>query len=291
MVKKKILKGRSASRGKATGRVRIVDSLGDMEEFRDGEILVTRMTSPDFVPLMKMASAIITDVGGITSHAAIVSREFGKPCIVGTMKATTALRDGMRVSVDADKGDVFQLSKLHEPESCKRLLSLLNPANDLLKEVITEGQEMIIACREDETKCVDLDKRIYQRTSGALHRAQRGINILGREFPEYVHYTNDMNAALRRFYEDMDFSKIQGSFEDDHYHKLLMALHFEVGEDCGGYREVVQATEGDPIEETAQEMARDMGLAELREMDTLLTPDDDPVFRQQIARAIELKGA
>jgi pyruvate,water dikinase len=69
------------------------------------------MTSPDYVPAMKRAKAIITDEGGLLSHAAIMSREFGKPCIIGTKIATKILKDGMMVEVDADKGIVRIINK------------------------------------------------------------------------------------------------------------------------------------------------------------------------------------
>ena len=73
---------------------------------KKGEILVTTMTSPDFVPAMKLAAAIVTDRGGITSHAAIVSRELGIACIVGTERATKILKDGDLVEVDANEGTI-----------------------------------------------------------------------------------------------------------------------------------------------------------------------------------------
>ena len=75
----------------------------------NGEILVCAMTSPDFLPLMKQSSAIVTDLGGILSHAAIVSRELKKPCVVGTKDATKLLKDGDLVEVDAEKGVVRKI--------------------------------------------------------------------------------------------------------------------------------------------------------------------------------------
>jgi pyruvate,water dikinase len=73
---------------------------------KEGNILVTTMTTPDFVPLMQKAAAIVTDIGGLLSHAAIVSREMKKPCIIGTHVATKILKDGNIVEVDAIKGIV-----------------------------------------------------------------------------------------------------------------------------------------------------------------------------------------
>lgn len=101
-----ILHGLGASPGLATGPVRILATVSESASLRAGEILVTRMTSPDWVPLMRRAAAIITDAGGMTSHAAIVSRELGIPCIVGTRTATQTLHDGMMVSVNGRDGTV-----------------------------------------------------------------------------------------------------------------------------------------------------------------------------------------
>lgn len=105
------VRGVCASTGKATGRVRIVLKIHDFINMQDGDILVTSMTRPEFVPVMKKAAAIITDEGGITSHAAIVSRELGVPCVIGTKIATKVLKDGEMVEVDATKGIVKLLSK------------------------------------------------------------------------------------------------------------------------------------------------------------------------------------
>jgi pyruvate,water dikinase len=87
-----------------SGRVFVLDSMADAARFEDGGILVARMTDPDWVPLMKRASAIVTDSGGRTSHAAIVSRELGIAAIVGSGNATTALTDGSTVTVSCAEG-------------------------------------------------------------------------------------------------------------------------------------------------------------------------------------------
>jgi phosphohistidine swiveling domain-containing protein len=101
------LKGQPASKGFVKGRVRkIIDLESEGSSMCEGEILVTGMTRPEFVPLMKMAGAIVTDEGGVTCHAAIVSRELKKPCIIGTKIATKILKTGDLVEVDADKGIV-----------------------------------------------------------------------------------------------------------------------------------------------------------------------------------------
>jgi len=83
----------------------------DDRGFQDGDILVTSMTRPEFMPIMKRSGAVVTDEGGITCHAAIVSRELKKPCIIGTKIATQVLHDGDLVEVDADNGVVKIIEK------------------------------------------------------------------------------------------------------------------------------------------------------------------------------------
>jgi pyruvate,water dikinase len=89
------------------GKVKVIPDVSKIEEFKKGEVLVTTMTDPDWVPIMRMAAAIVTDEGGKTAHAAIVSRELGIPCIVGTKEATKLLKSGMKVTVDCTKGRIF----------------------------------------------------------------------------------------------------------------------------------------------------------------------------------------
>ena len=103
-----LLHGLGAGPGTASGAVRVLASPDDSAALRPGEILVASMTSPDWVPLMRRAAAVVTDAGGMTSHAAIVSRELGIPCVVGTRDATRVLRDGMIVTVDARAGTVVE---------------------------------------------------------------------------------------------------------------------------------------------------------------------------------------
>ena len=103
-----LLRGLGAAPGRASGAVRLITELAGAIELHDGDILVTHMTAPDWVPLMRRAGAIVTDSGGMTCHAAIVSRELGIPCVVGTGEATKKLRDGEIVTVDATHGIVLE---------------------------------------------------------------------------------------------------------------------------------------------------------------------------------------
>ena len=101
-----LLRGLGAAPGTGAGRARIVRELADADGLGQGDVLVTHMTAPDWVPLMRRSAAIVTDSGGMTCHAAIVSRELGIPCVVGTADATTKLRDGELITVDAAQGVV-----------------------------------------------------------------------------------------------------------------------------------------------------------------------------------------
>jgi pyruvate,water dikinase len=105
---KAILKGIAASPGIGSGQVKIIGSLEETKKVEKGDVMVTEMTSPDFVPAMSRCVAIITDRGGTTSHAAIVSREMGVPCVVGTQNATRILSDGMVVTVNGSAGVVYE---------------------------------------------------------------------------------------------------------------------------------------------------------------------------------------
>ena len=103
-----LLQGQGASPGIATGRVVIVDEVSDLGRIQDGDIMVTTITNPDMVPVMRRVSAIITDEGGMTCHAAVVSRELGTPAIVGTKNATRVLKEGDIITIDGKKGIIFE---------------------------------------------------------------------------------------------------------------------------------------------------------------------------------------
>ncbi|MFW5902358.1 MAG: phosphoenolpyruvate synthase [archaeon] len=114
-----IVKGMAASPGIEHGKARIVHDLNELSKVEKGDVLVTKMTNPDMVPAMRRASAIVTNEGGLTSHASIVSRELGISCVVGTENATEKIKEGEVVSVDGTHGEVFRgvvESEKHEEE-------------------------------------------------------------------------------------------------------------------------------------------------------------------------------
>lgn len=104
-----LIKGMAASPGYYRGPARVISNIKELDSFKTGEILVTKMTAVEFVPAMKKAGAIVTDLGGITCHAAIVSRELGVPCVIGTNNATQIIKTGETIEVNANHGIVRKL--------------------------------------------------------------------------------------------------------------------------------------------------------------------------------------
>ena len=103
-----LVRGIGASPGIIKGKVKILLSSAEMDKFKEGEILVASTTSPLYTLAILKASAIVTDRGGVLCHSAIVAREQGIPCVVGTEKATQALKDGMEVTVDGKEGIIYK---------------------------------------------------------------------------------------------------------------------------------------------------------------------------------------
>lgn len=133
---KELIRGLGASPGRGSGEVRVLVSPDKDNGFESGDVLVAAMTTPDWVPLMMKASAIVTDGGGVTCHAAIVSREMGLPCVVGTRNATKVLQDKMLVTVDGTHGTVYE-GRLKEDKK----------AQDKGTEVIAKSAPIVTATK------------------------------------------------------------------------------------------------------------------------------------------------
>jgi len=172
-----ILKGLGASNGFATGPVKIIFNMKELDKVKEGDILVTSMTTPDMVPAMRRAKAIVTDEGGITSHAAIVSRELGIPAVVGTNLATKTLKDNDTITVDAYKGKVYKGAIEHkesvkekEPESVKGV-EFLTATKVKVNVAMPEAAERAAATGADGI---------------GLLRAEHMITSTGKHPAEYV---------------------------------------------------------------------------------------------------------
>ncbi|MEM4525839.1 MAG: phosphoenolpyruvate synthase [Methanothermobacter sp.] len=127
-----ILKGLGASPGLASGKVKIIRDIDELDKIQTGDILVTVMTTPDMVPAMKRASGILTDEGGVTCHASIVSRELGIPCIVGTGDATRKLKDNQVITMDGTKGIVYKGEIAAPKEEEEKVIREIPPEAPLL---------------------------------------------------------------------------------------------------------------------------------------------------------------
>ncbi|MDH5203147.1 MAG: phosphoenolpyruvate synthase, partial [Nitrospirota bacterium] len=127
-----IIRGLGVSPGQGSGEAKIILKVKDISKLEKGKVLVTEMTTPDWVPAMKKASAIVTNLGGKTCHAAIVSRELGVPCIVGTKNATEVIKDGQMVTVEGKRGLVFKGAPA-EQETAKTVSAPV----DLSAQIIT----------------------------------------------------------------------------------------------------------------------------------------------------------
>lgn len=145
-----ILKGEPASPGIVAGYTKILKSAQEINHLSPGEILVTDMTTPDFVPAMKKAAAIVTNKGGQTSHAAIVSRELGIPCIVGTATATKVLKIRTVVTVNGQTGEVFLGGAILKPKkiSVKKITKI--PAKDLKPDTLTTATKLYVNLGEPD---------------------------------------------------------------------------------------------------------------------------------------------
>jgi len=169
-----LLTGDKASPGIASGPVKIIKDLSHIERVHEGDILVAEMTTPDFVPAMKRAVAIITDRGGRTAHAAIVSRELGIPCVVGTGEATTKLTNGQVVTVDGSHG------KVYEGKVTRRIKT--TAVSDLLRESVKTRTRVYVNLAQPELA----EKVAAHNIDGVgLLRAEFIVAQIG-EHPQYM---------------------------------------------------------------------------------------------------------
>jgi len=167
---KRIIKGNPASQGKARGKAKIIGKLSELDKVEKGDVLITKMTTPDYMIAIHKASAIVTDEGGVTCHAAIVSREFNIPCIIATKNATQVLNDNDLVEVNAYKGIVQIIEPVDFPEDIKKI-----SAKTIYKGKV-KGRAKIIADSSDFTSIKSGDILISSQTTpeflSALYRVK-----------------------------------------------------------------------------------------------------------------------
>ena len=146
-----LLRGLGVSPGIGVGTVKLILNEKEIDKIKKGDVLVTTMTTPDMVPAMKKASAIVTDEGGMTCHAAIVSRELGIPAVVGTKEGTKVLKEGMLVTVDGEKGIIYEGEVKVEKEEEKVLVShqIITATEVKVNLSIPEAAEKAVATGAD----------------------------------------------------------------------------------------------------------------------------------------------
>ena len=197
-----LLRGLGAAPGQASGRVRILASPDEGGDFRDENVLVAPMTSPDWITVMRRASALVTDSGGMTCHAAIVSRELGLPCVVGTRNATQTLKNGQAVTVDGDKGEVQAGTALQSASTAITKIAPVQPAQPVFPAEATATRlyvNLAVAERAEEVAALPVD-------GVGLLRAEFLIsNALGGEHPKQLlaenrhgEYLSKMTSSVLR---------------------------------------------------------------------------------------------
>jgi len=187
-----LLAGDSASPGIASGPVRIVHKASEIDRVEDGDILVTEMTTPDFVPAMKRAVAIVAERGGRTAHAAIVSRELGIPCIVGAEGAMTTLTDRQVITVDGSRG------KIYDGKLTRRLKT--EPVTSFLREAIKTKTKVYVNLAQPELAEIVAAKNV---DGVGLLRAEFIVAQIG-EHPRYMIEQNRGHEFVDKLYQGIN---------------------------------------------------------------------------------------
>ncbi|MGD9116471.1 MAG: phosphoenolpyruvate synthase [Dehalococcoidia bacterium] len=231
-----LLSGEKASPGIASGPAKIVPDASQIDVVKTGDVLVAEMTTPDFVPAMKKAVAIVTNRGGRTAHAAIVSRELGIPCVVGAEKATTTLKNGQVITVDGSHG------KIYDGKVTRRIKT--TAVADALRESIKTKTKVYVNLAQPE-----LAENVAKRNVD-------GVGLLRAEFmvaqinehPQYMIKQNRGKEFVEKLYEGINtFAKAfdprpvvyrTTDFKTNEYRKLKGGEEFEAEEENPmiGYR-------------------------------------------------------
>lgn len=193
-----ILTGAAASPGIGTGRVKVLKSPKEINKVKEGDVLVAPMTSPDYVPAMKRANAIVTDEGGQTSHAAIVSRELGIPCVVGTKDATKVLKEDTAVTVDGSRGFVYMGGnvKIEKAEVKKEVVKNLKTATKIY--VNLAEKELANEISKKNVNGVGLLRAEFMIANIGIHPKEAIKNKKQGDFINKL--TNDMTTFCKAFY-------------------------------------------------------------------------------------------
>lgn len=243
-----IVVGRSVGEKIGTGKANIIKDVKDIHQFKKGEVLVTEMTDPDWEPIMKIASAIVTNRGGRTCHAAIISRELGIPCVVGSTNATDILQQGQEITVDCSGGDAGyvyngkikfdieteDLSSLKRPKT-KIMMNIGTPTMAFEKSFIPNDgvglarEEFIInslkahplaLLKYDTLKDEEVKKELDELTKGYSDRSKYFVDKLAE----------GVGIIAAAFYPKPVIIRLS-DFKSNEYASLLGGKYFEPKED------------------------------------------------------------
>jgi pyruvate,water dikinase len=220
-----MLTGDAASPGLASGPAKILFDPSQIDLVENGDILVAEMTTPDFVPAMKRAAAILTDRGGRTSHAAIVSRELGVPCVVGTGEATKLLQNGQIITVDGSYGKVYEGKVSRSTQT--------GGVSAMMKEMLKTRTRVYVNLAQPELA----DKVAARNVDGVgLLRAEFIIGQIGKH-PLYMIKMGKSEEYIDKLYQDLrTFAKAfyprpvvyrTTDFKTNEYKELLGGQEFE----------------------------------------------------------------
>ena len=231
-----LLSGVAASPGLASGPVKIIHDASQIDRVHDGDILVAGMTTPDFVPAMKRAVAIVTDRGGRTAHAAIISRELGIPCVVGTEKATTTLSNKKVITVDGAHG------KVYNGKVARRMTTTL--MTNILRESIKTKTKVYVNLAQPELADITAARNV---DGVGLLRAEFIVAQIG-EHPSYMLKQKRGNEFVDKLYDGINtFARAFNprpvvyrttDFKTNEYRELIGGKEFEEVEEnpMMGYR-------------------------------------------------------
>jgi pyruvate,water dikinase len=310
-----LLTGRAVGTKIGTGKARVIRSVRELGKFQDHEVLVTDMTDPDWEPVMKRASAIVTNRGGRTCHAAIVSREIGVPCLVGTEKATRALKTGREITVSCAEGvtghvydgplkfskEEVRLDEIPRPRT-KLLLNLGNPEQAFsLSALPVDGvglarEEFIIA---NEVRVHPLALTRFDSIKNARVREQIHKLIAGYDCPEeyFIQKLSEGIGMIAAAFYPREIIVRLSDFKSNEYANLIGGSQFEPGEENPmiGFRGAARYysdryRDGFRLECLALKRAReDMGLTNIKVMVPFCrTPDEGrKVIGEMAANGLE----
>jgi pyruvate,water dikinase len=286
-----LMKGLGASPGIVSGAARVVRKLDQLDKVVEGDIIVTEMTTPDMVPAMKRAAGIITDEGGMTSHAAIVSRELGVPAVVGTGEASKTLSDGQVITIDGDKGTITE-GAAEEETTEEEQLEEIRPQNPVKPMTATE---------------VKVNVSIPEAAHRAAQTGADGVGLLRMEHmilstgetPEhYIEhhgadaYVDEIVAGIREVADEFyprpvrvrtldaptdEFRTLEGGEDEPHEHNPML-----------GYRGIRRSLDRPEVFEHELEAFRrlyDMGYDNVEVMFPLVNDAEDVVRARNLMEA------